>query len=299
MSAAQEHPYEIRNPKFSLKPVKALLFDLDDTLYFIPSGEQFKRYGENLAKFLPEPEQDHFLKELAASRANKSAWKVGRAFDPHTGWILDFDDHWKLKTAYRLDGAQVSKEEVQQYYRPGTHEKELSHLIHIASGWGVPTSLGRLKGLTNKHNREAYVATRTEMMHQAEKFPLTHPPGLVNFFDSLKPKYKLIVATNSDFEDANLVLEKLRIKLHFDKVYGQAKKPSNSLVLLQEITTSFQIQYPELLVIGDSVYNDLRDAKALGAQTVLIERFPDQPLGLVDVRLWNFEGFIELWKKNS
>lgn len=294
MNLDKEHPYEIRNSKFSLQAVKALIFDLDDTLYFIPSGEQFKHYGENLALFLPAGERDDFLKQLEASRNNGSVWKVGRAYDPHTTWILDFDHAWELKTAYASDGQEISPEKIQNYYRLGTHERDLGHLIHLASGWGIPTALGRVKGLTNQHYRQAYLITRAEMMKHPERFPLVHPAELQAFFESLKQNYILIVATNSDLEDANLVLERLHIRNCFHKIYGQAKKPSKSLALFQEIFGAFNVQYSEMLVIGDSVYNDLRDAKALGAQTVLIERFPDQPLGLVDVLVWDFDGFIEL-----
>jgi len=289
---------EIRNQHFSLKCVKALLFDLDDTLYFIPSGAQFIRYGEHLAAFLPSGEKEAYLKQLREAWNEDSPFKVGRAFDPTTGWFLEFDDHWSLKDAHTLEGKKVSKHELAKSYAAGTHEQDLEGLVHLASGWGIPTALGRLRGLVRDHYRKAYVATRTEMMKHPEIYPLLAPPEMKTFFKALSERgYILICATNSDTDDASDVLERLGIRTFFQKLYGEAKKPSHSIPMLKEIILDHNLAYENLLVIGDSVYNDLRDAKRLGSQTVLIERYGGQPLGFVDVRVWDFEGFIEMWGK--
>lgn len=292
------HPFEIRNPRFSIRKVKGLLFDLDETLYFIPSGRQFKRYGENLAVFLPPEKKSSYLKALEEAWSGKSPFQVGRSLDPNTRWILDFDDSWKLSRVYSLEGKEIAGKEWQKIYPKGTHEKEIPDLIHIASGWGIPSALGRLRGLGREHYRKAYLATRSEMMKNPEDFPMVHPGELQTFFGFLAKKvYPLAVATNSDSEDAHHILERLQIKEYFHRIESQAKKPVNSKILLQKIARAFGIDYPGLLVIGDSVYNDLREAKLLGAQTVLIERFPGQPLGTVDVRVWNLAGLMELWTR--
>lgn len=289
---------EIRNPKFSLKKIKGLLFDLDETLYFIPSGEQFSHYGKHLANFLPEAEKRLYLEELARAWDESSPMKVGRAFDPKTEWILEFDDHWRLKSAHTLDGKKVSRKQMLEHYPPKAKEREIEGLLHLASGWGIPTTLARRRGLAREHYRKAYVATRVDMMNDPERFPLKAPKEIPEFFQSLaEDNYILIVATNSDTQDASDVLERLGIKKFFHKIYGEARKPTHSIPLLKEIIAAFRLEARQLLVVGDSVYNDLRDAKMLGAQTVLIERYAGQPLGHVDVRVSDFENFMKLFEK--
>lgn len=292
--------FEIRNPNFSLSGIRALLFDLDDTLYFIPSGAQFVRYGEHLASFLPEDERRIYLNELKTVWDENSPFRIGRAYDPKTGWILEFDDAWRLKRAHTLSGKPISEADFKKNYPDGIKAKELDGLTHLASGWAIPTAMAKIRGLERQHYRKAYLATRAEMAKHPDLFPLVAPENIADFFSSLvKKKLKLIVATNSDTSDAIDVLEKLKIDSYFDKIYGEAKKPSNSLALLKEILETFGLKAEGLLVVGDSVYNDLHDAKLLGSQTVLIERYPGQPLGYVDVRIWDFEGFIALWKQKN
>lgn len=287
--------FEIRNPDFSFLPVKAMLFDLDDTLYFIPSGAQFIRYGEHLAEFLPPDERRIYLQELKTAWDDDSPLRIGRAYDPKTGWILEFNDDWQFKTAHTLTGKPVSPEEFAPHYPEGVKAKALDGLTHLASGWAIPTALARIRGLQREHYRKAYLATRAEMARHPEIFPLIAPKNISEFFSKLsEKKFKLFVATNSDFTDAMDVLNKLKIDSYFDKVYGEAKKPANSLSLLKEALATYQLAPNELTVIGDSVYNDLHDAKLLGCQTVLIERYAGQPLGFVDVRVWDFEGFMRL-----
>lgn len=286
----------MRNSTFSLKRVKALLFDLDETLYFIPSGAQFEHYGRYLADFLSPAERSIYLDELRKAGNDSSPIKVGRSYDPKTEWILEFDDEWHLCQAHTLDGKSVPKKTLSKHYRLGTRESDIEGLLHLASGWAVPTTLARRRGLVREHYRKAYLATRQAMMNEPDRFPLVTPKESAAFFKELsEKKYLLFVATNSDTEDAENVLERLAIRPYFNWVYGEAKKPAHSISLFKEITEQFGIRYDELLVVGDSVYNDLRDAKRLGAQTVLIERYAGQPLRDVDARVWNFEGFIILW----
>lgn len=296
MSPGPHPPFEIRNPAFSLKGIKALVFDLDETLYFVPSGDQFNRYGEYLALFLPEEKRSAYLEALEKAWDDSSPLKIGRAFDPKTGWVLEFDDHWLLQKAYTLEGVQITEIDLRQKYPHGAREADLEPIIHLSSGWTIPTTLARLHGLVREHFRKAYLATRADMEKNPEAFPLVFPTHLPQFFESLKEKgYRLVVATNSDPDHALTTLERLGISHFLDKIYPQARKPLHSYALFEEIAAALGLAYPSILVIGDSVYNDLREAKILGAHTLLIERFPGQPLGLVDARVWNLDGFIELW----
>jgi len=296
MQGASSSLFEIRNPEFSLEPIKGLLFDLDETLYFIPSGAQFDHYGRYLADFLPEEERQIYLEELRKAGDESSPIKVGRSFDPKTEWILEFDDNWRLKQAYTLEGKKVPQAKLSHDYPLGTLEGDIQGLIHLASGWAVPTTLAKRRGLVREHYRKAYLATRQAMLNEPDRFPLVAPRESADFFKRLSGQgYLLFVATNSDTEDAENVLTRLGIRPYFNKVYGEAKKPAHSIPLLKTITGEAAIQPRELLIVGDSVYNDLKDPKNLGCQTVLVERYPGQPLGFVDARVWGFEGFIALW----
>lgn len=293
-------PYEILNPNFSLKPVKALIFDLDDTLYFIPSGAQFSRYGEHLSQFLPESQKETYLKELKRSAEKESPLKVGRAYDPETNWILEFDDHWGIQNAYELNGAQIPIETMRKHYPEGMNMDLFPNLIHLSSGWGIPSAVGKMFGLTREHFRSAYLATREDMVNHPEEFPLVVPANTQSFFKNCHEQgYLLMVMTNSGLGEAEDVLTRIGIDSYFCSIYPEARKPNHSFKIFQEIAQKNNLDYSNFLVIGDSVYNDLRQAKSLDAQTVLMERFPDQPLGMVDVRVWDMEGFIQLWEKLS
>jgi FMN phosphatase YigB (HAD superfamily) len=293
-------PYEILNSEFTLKSVKALIFDLDDTLYFIPSGAQFLRYGEHLSEFLSEPQKEAYLNEFKKTVENDSPLKVGRAYDPETSWILEFDDHWGIQNAYQLDGALVPMETMRKHYPEGSSMDLFPNLIHLSSGWGVPSAVGRMFGLTREHFRSAYLATREDMVKHPEEFPLVVPAEIQSFFKRCYDQgYRLMIMTNSGLGEAEEVLTRIGISSFFCSIYPEARKPNYSFKIFQEIVEKNDLDYSNLLVIGDSVYNDLRQAKSLDAQTVLIERFPDQPLGMVDVRVWDMEGFIQLWEKLS
>lgn len=289
-------PFEILNPDFSLDKIRILVFDLDDTLYYIPSGAQFYRYGEHLSRYLPEKERKAYMKEFDRAWSDGSPIKVGRAFDPETSWVLQFDNHWRVEKAYLIDGSQVPQDVARARYPIVVEAEELRGLIHFSSGWGVPSAVGRLHGLGREQFRAAYLATRKDMRDDPENFPLVVPDDLPPFFQRLYERgYGLIVMTNSDLGDSEEILEKLRIRRYFHMIYAEARKPNHSLPIFKEIVETSGHKSSNVMVAGDSVYNDLREAKSIGAQTVLVERFPNQPLGTVDVRVWDFEGFIRLW----
>jgi FMN phosphatase YigB (HAD superfamily) len=290
--------FEIRNPHFSLEKVKALVFDLDDTLYAVPSKAQFRRFGEHLSLYLPENQRKAYLEELEASWEDGSPIKVGRAFDPSTGWVLSFDDHWRVKKAYQMDGKPIPQELLGKKYPLEVSVDDLAGLIHFSSGWGIPTIFARLRGLGREEFRAAYLATRKDMRENPEAFPYEAPRNLQAFLAQLRQEgFLLFIMTNAGLEESEDVLQKLGILGLFHKIYAEAKKPTHALFIFKEILQEYNLEAHSLLVVGDSVYNDLREAKKLGAQTVLIERFSNQPLGMVDVRIWDLEGLMTLWER--
>ena len=103
---------------------------------------------------------------------------------------------------------------------------------------------------------------------------LIEPDEEVNMWiDKLKEKYNMIILTNGKSQEQRLKLKKLGLKGVF-KLYISGEthisKPKEGAFL--NVLESEGLLLEETIMIGDSLYHDIKPAKKLGMKTCLIEK---------------------------
>ena len=103
---------------------------------------------------------------------------------------------------------------------------------------------------------------------------LIEPDEEVNMWiDKLKEKYNMIILTNGKSQEQRLKLKKLGLEGVF-KLYISGEthisKPKEGAFL--NVLESEGLLLEETMMIGDSLYHDIKPAKKLGLKTCLIEK---------------------------
>ena len=103
---------------------------------------------------------------------------------------------------------------------------------------------------------------------------LIEPDEEVNMWiDKLKEKYNMIILTNGKSQEQRLKLKKLGLEEVF-KLYISGEthisKPKEGAFL--NVLESEGLLLEETMMIGDSLYHDIKPAKKLGMKTCLVEK---------------------------
>lgn len=175
--------------------------------------------------------------------------------------IFDFDG-----TLYRGDepylyyARQVadllSERTAQEYLRKVQAHVAGEDLVPAADNWEAVVRLMEPFGqtLTPEQWQEAFMATRRHMLEGG--CPLEVPAGLQNFLEKARGQATLVLASNSPYEAAVPLLERLGLAQSFDVVRSGANKPHGLVTTVRELMGP---EYDPLRVfsIGDHYTNDI------------------------------------------
>ena len=115
-------------------------------------------------------------------------------------------------------------------------------------------------------------------------------PRLYKFFEN-EPLLKALVTLASPKYTEELQ-EKLRLKNFYDKIlYVKDFKSYNKKACYQKLAKDFNIEFPQICVIGDSYVNDILPAQELGCKTIFISESEQTFVNTKKVK--NIEEFIE------
>jgi FMN phosphatase YigB (HAD superfamily) len=257
--------------------VKAIVFDLDGTLY--EETHHFEYYAAQVAKRLREGDQHCFWEDYHSVLSGRHPLRIGSVYDAGKDLIL-FLQNGFVSEAYRWNGEKLAVAEVKAIY-PGQVKIDLDRLFSIGDLWWVPSSIGHHYGLTNEETYAALLETRQWKM--GPDFAMKGVPGLAETLQKLKNNVALILMTNSPEPDSEAILRKLKLADVFHHKIFQAGKPIKTASHLQTIRDRYHIQYEEMISIGDNLENDILPACRLGCRTIFIDAYRLAKQGDADV----------------
>ncbi|WP_026551407.1 hypothetical protein, partial [Arthrobacter sp. H20] len=88
---------------------------------------------------------------------------------------------------------------------------------------------------------------------------------------------RLLLATNTPEELAGPLVRRLDMSQPFDVVRFDARKPAGCAELITHAKDQWNTQPPEVLVIGDNLWNDLLPPAGQGCRTVHIDPLHTDP----------------------
>lgn len=272
--AADPEGLKALSPHLNLKQVKAVVFDIDGTLYSLASGPFVKRYMELVKNHLPAERYPAFVAEWGRALAGRSPFRSGRVFDVSGGRVLVLDKSGKVAEAYEKWGGRVPPHEVRKNYPNPIANKQEGYVFMEGGAWAL-TGLARSFGIGYDENEGIYQQIYDEIAKEPHKFFAAPDKALSKFFTDLKNHgIKIAVMSNTPDPMASIILETMGVKDKVGIFVPAARKPVNSEANLKEIMTKFGVKPGEVLSVGDSVGNDLDVPRSLGMQTVLLEDFP-------------------------
>jgi FMN phosphatase YigB (HAD superfamily) len=250
-----------------LNEVKAIVFDLDGTLY--EDTHHFKYYAESISRRLPKNLHEKFMLEYNSAVSGKHTLKVGRIYDTEKDLIIEHRTK-KVRNAYTWDGEALEKSKVKELY-DGEVEIDMQRFISIGDLWWMPGVIGLHYGLHRPEIHSCFLETREYMM--SKEFVMHPVQNFKEMLEDLNPYIKLILLTNSPEPDSETILEKLGIEHVFHKKIFQGKKPSKTLERFEEVCKEFNLCFNEILSIGDNYINDILPVKNTGCKTIYIDTY--------------------------
>jgi FMN phosphatase YigB (HAD superfamily) len=271
--------------------IKVIVFDLDGTLY--EDTHHFHYYAKRLQDKLPLMVQDKFDHDYRLFQEGKHALKIGRVYDVEKDLILVQLDGI-VQEAYQWDGTPLEKEKIKLFY-PKPITIDLDSMLNVGDLWWVPASIARHYGLTNEESYQAFLETRKYMM--TPEFQMTKIPGLKETLEEISDEIKLVLMTNSPKQDSEVILSKLDLHQVFHKKIFMAKKPTLTQQHFASIKKEFNVDYEQILSIGDNWLNEILPAKKLGCSTILIDSHQIADDQFADIIVSTISKLIPVLKK--
>lgn len=257
--------------------IKVIIFDLDGTLY--EDTHHFGYYSKRLQERLPEENRDLFNQDYHAALAGKHPLQIGRIYDMVHDLIL-VQKEGLVTEAYDWSGSSLPEEQVKMLY-PNPVMVDLDQMLSIGDLWWIPSSIARHYGLGNEKSYGAFLDTRRYMM--SEDFQMKPVEGLRELIEQMKNHCRMVLMTNSPEPDSEAILKKLGLQESFDMKIFEARKPIATKQQISEIRQQCNVDYTQILSIGDNWMNEILPAQELGCQTLLIDPHHRSNVGQADV----------------
>ena len=248
-----------------LTKIKAIVFDLDGTLY--EDTHHFDYYASKLKEKLSEDVRLLFLKEYDLAKEDRHTLRMGRVYDVEKDLILVQLDN-QVVEAYKWNGEALPDEKIKTLYsNPIT--LDYIRFINVGDLWWVPVSIALHHGLAPEQAESAFLETRDYMM--GPDYEMKGIPGLKEVLAALHNKIKLVLLTNSPEPDSEVLLQKLGISPYFDLKLFNGKKPVRTVECFETVKETFKLSFDEILSVGDNWINELRPVRPLGCATIFID----------------------------
>lgn len=268
-----------------LQDIRLILFDLDGTLY--EETAHFDYYAGLLGESLPPERRAGYLADYEAMKQGRHPLRVGVLYDAERDLVLRVK-RGRVLAAWRWDGQAVPEADVGSLY-PGAVESDRRSLLNVGDLWWAPPAIARHWG-QERYSQETFLQVRRYMM--SPEFQMRPVPGLREALTSLRPRYRLVMATNSPAEDSTVILQKVGLDGLFDLTSFMTNKPAGIPPLLRRLEAEFGLAPAEILSVGDNLINEILPCRELGCRTVfidphgtrLLEAEPDWDLAVESIR---------------
>jgi FMN phosphatase YigB (HAD superfamily) len=248
------------------KRIKIIVFDLDGTLY--EDTHHFDFYASKLQTKLDKENQEPFWNNYQLALNGGHVLKVGRLYDVENDLIL-IQEKSQVIEAYSWNGNKLTDIQTSKIY-PCPVTIDQHRILSIGDLWWLPVVIARHYGLNEEASQEAFLETRRFMM--GPDFKIKRVEGFQETLLGIKEKgTKLVLLTNSPKEDSEVILSRLGMNHLFNLKIFDGKKPTHTTKRFQQIRDHFQVQYNEILSIGDNWINEILPATELGCATILID----------------------------
>ncbi|MGM0843723.1 MAG: HAD family hydrolase [Bacillota bacterium] len=247
------------------KTIKAVVFDLDGTLY--EDTHHFDFYAERLKARTAVEHQGSFEDDYQKIVKGVHPLRIGRVYDVSRDLIL-IHKNGIVSEAFTWDGEKLDEEGVRGLYC----EKltfDMDTMLNVGDLWWVPNSIGRHYGLSSSDSAEAFMETRAFMT--TPDFQMNTIQAFNEILAELQEDVQLVLLTNSPEEDSEIILEKLGLKDSFHLKIFNGSKPLRTKERFAMIKEKIGAEYKEMMSVGDNLINEIQPAKELGCSTVLID----------------------------
>lgn len=99
-------------------------------------------------------------------------------------------------------------------------------------------------------------------------------PHTIPTLEKLKKRYKLVLLSNTAYEEGNMALEKFNLRKYFDVIIISCEiglaKPNPEFFKL--VLNRFNVEPFEVCIIGDDYELDIIPSKKIGFKTILLDR---------------------------
>ncbi len=265
--AAREAPA----PLTDLGAIKVVIFDLDGTLhedrrvtdYYAAELEKVMRNGSGLSAEVE-----------AIVNGTHPAARPGCFVEPSRGIVVQASQ-WTAESASDWEGNPMPlPEDLQGRVR---HNGPLRYL---GDRWQLIGALASHRGADHVVLREAFTRARRFVNDQATA--LIRSEHLDDVLQRLGHGRRLLLATNTPEELAQPLVQRLDMLTPFDVVRFDARKPAGCAELIAHAHQQWGTRPPEVLVVGDNLWNDLLPPAGQGCRTAHID-----PLGTDPATRWS------------
>lgn len=250
----------------NLHAVRAILYDLDGTLY--EDDRHFELYAREVQARLPAPLREPFWSDWqAASTATHPALRVGTFYDAVRDLVL-YPRDGQVVRALHWDGSELPPIVCRQLY-PDRVEPDHERLINVGDLWWVPAAVSAHHGGDPQKQVEAFLTIRDRM--SAPDFEVRPIQGLQETVAALRGRVHQVLVTNSPQPDSEAILAKVGLLGLLDRCFFRSNKPAGLRPILAEICQTYGIEPHQILSIGDNLVNEVAPSMAMGCQTILID----------------------------
>ncbi|MGE8204866.1 HAD family hydrolase [Heyndrickxia sp. NPDC080065] len=248
-----------------MQDIKIIVFDLDGTLY--EDVHHFDYYAKKLCEKLDSKYRVSFNQEYQNVLKGLHPLKFGSVYDVQNDLILTHKNG-HVTHAFTWEGEPLSSEEIKNIYKAEL-QFDFHSMLNIGDLWWVPAAIARHYGIDNHEAEASFRETREYMM--SDEFQMKEVPGFKEMLKHLSNKKKLVLLTNSPERDSEVIMSKLGFQEYFDKKIFDGRKPIKTKEHLNKIKEYYQIEFNQILSIGDNAINEIFPAKEFGCQTILID----------------------------
>lgn len=247
------------------KKSKVVIFDLDGTLY--EDTDHFDYYADCLAQELAKSLREDFWDDLIKSRTGRHPLKIGRVYDVDKDLILQISMEGQVLKGWDWSGNKLAQGLISELYQ-NKISCNMQNRLYLGDGWWPPAAIAYHYGL--KSTESCYLETK-EWINNNDDFlqPIT---GLREALINLQKEKIILLATNSDAQDTESILDNLKLEGIFQEIYTSCNKPESSTELFIDIMKKYNCSGESLISIGDNYLNEIGPVIQLGGEAVLIDR---------------------------
>lgn len=267
----------------NLKGIRAVIFDLDGTLY--QDHHIHLKYMELLVAGTPWQSYMHIIsEEMDEILQGNRPFKLGHAYR-HTERDAPIES---IEQLLEFDGIRNGSS--------GSFPSEwLSdpNIIYAGDPWSLCTIIAKRIGISREQGNQAFAKVR-EGMHVAGT-TVEHHDGLSSALQKLKQKLvRSMIVSNTPESMASDLAVYLNVHEQAHDYYYGAGKPHGLMKMLPDWLRKHGLEAHEVLAVGDNGLNDLYPIRQLGGKAALISPYEVDDRINWDFRLRELDELVDL-----